>query len=162
MSGRIVETEAYMGALDMAAHGYRGQTLRNAAMFGPAGHAYVYFTYGMHYSFNTVCATEGVAEGVLIRALEPLAGIEFMERNRKTTDIRNLCSGPAKLVQALGITKAMNGQDLTTGSFTILDAPSRDFNITTSSRVGISAGKEHQWRYYISDNLFVSRGKPST
>ncbi len=161
ISGRIVETEAYMGSLDLASHSHRGQTQRNAVMFGQAGRAYVYFTYGMHYCFNVVCADEGIAEAVLIRALEPLEGIPLMERNRKTTGLRNLCSGPAKLVQALGITKAMNGQDITSGSLTIHAASDRSFEVTTSSRVGIKQGIEHQWRYFIKDNPFVSKGKPS-
>lgn len=161
ISGRIVETEAYMGSLDLASHSYRGQTKRNAVMFGPAGRAYVYFTYGMHYCFNAVCSTEGVAEAVLIRALEPLEGMELMERNRGTTVLTNLCSGPAKLVQALGITKEMNGIDLTSGPLTIHDAADRDFAITATSRIGIREATEHQWRYFINGNQFVSKGKPS-
>jgi DNA-3-methyladenine glycosylase len=164
VSGRIVETEAYLGADDAAAHSYRGETPRTKVMFGEAGHAYVYFTYGMHYCFNVVAHEVGVGQAVLIRALEPLEGIEIMEANRKQTDLRNLCSGPAKLVQALGITKKHNGHDLTEPPLWIeasKDTPWArsilDSNIVTTTRIGISQAADLPLRFYIAGNSFVSR-----
>jgi len=123
-AGRIVEVEAYAGAIDPAAHTYRGKTPRNATMFGPPGHMYVYFTYGMHWCCNCVCGAEGDGSGVLIRALEPLYGIEQMRAARpRITRDRDLCRGPARLTQAMGINGNQNGIDLTdaNGGFMIVD-----------------------------------------
>jgi DNA-3-methyladenine glycosylase len=161
-SGRIVEVEAYRGAEDPASHAFRGRTARNDVMFGPAGHLYVYFTYGMHYCCNAVCGEEGVAGAVLIRALEPLSGLDVMrDRRRKVgMDDRHLASGPAKLCQALGIDREMDGADLTdpSGSVRIVDdgvAPPIEPDAGT--RIGIRMGVESPWRWWIRGNPHVSR-----
>jgi len=160
-SGRIVEVEAYCGADDPAAHTYNGKTKRNATMFGPPGHMYVYFTYGMHWCANVVCADEGVGAGVLLRALEPLTGLDRMRaaRPRAKRD-RDLCSGPARLAQALGITGAHDGIALFTGDapFAVVDdgtPPPR--GVQGSPRIGISRGQEHPWRWYVPGNVHVSK-----
>ncbi|CAN5702445.1 DNA-3-methyladenine glycosylase [soil metagenome] len=160
-AGRIVEVEAYVGAEDPGSHAYRGRTSRNATMFGPPGHLYVYFTYGMHWCANAVCGDEGVGVAVLLRALAPVAGIDAMwparPAARRETD---LCSGPAKLCAALGITGDHDGDDLVAGAagISVLDdgtAPPADPVQTT--RIGLSAGGEHPWRWYVADNANVSR-----
>lgn len=159
-SGRIVEVEAYCGAEDPAAHTYRGQTKRNATMFGEAGHMYVYFTYGMHWCANAVCGQIGEGVGVLIRALEPLDGIERMRASRpRAKRDTELCSGPARLAQALSITGANDGADLVFGDqgFKILDdgtAPPTD--PAASPRIGISKAVEHPWRWHVAGNRNVS------
>lgn len=159
-SGRIVEVEAYCGAIDPAAHSYRGKTARNATMFGPAGHLYVYFTYGMHWCANAVCGEVDDGVGVLIRALEPLGGLERMRaaRPRSRRD-RDLCSGPARLAQALGITGAHDGLDLVGGSgaFTILDDGGAIAPIRASPRIGITRATDAHWRWYAADCVHVSK-----
>ncbi|MBD3234295.1 MAG: DNA-3-methyladenine glycosylase [candidate division Zixibacteria bacterium] len=157
LSGRIVETEAYIAKNDPACHAFNGRTDRNEIMFGPPGFAYVYFTYGMHYCLNFVTEPEGVAAAVLIRALEPISGIETMKANRKTDKITNLCSGPAKLTQALSITKEDNGLPLFEGNFLVEDDGFLDFDIVTTTRIGIRQGAEFPWRFYIKDSPYVSR-----
>ncbi len=160
-SGRIVEVEAYCGAVDEAAHTYRGKTRRNATMFGPAGCMYVYFTYGMHWCCNAVCGDEGDGSGVLLRALEPMAGLDRMRaaRPRARRD-RELCSGPARLTQAMGITGALDGIDLVSArdGFTIvsdgMDAPS---DPVVAERIGLSRAKEHLWRWYVPGSEHVYR-----
>lgn len=156
--GRIVEVEAYRGSLDPAAHTFRGMTPRNAVMFGPAGHMYVYFTYGMHWCANCVCAPPG--EGVLIRALEPLHGLERMRSARLAgTPDRDLCRGPARLTQALGITGAQNGIDLVKGSegFAIVDDGVRPpTGLNGTRRVGIRVGVELPWRWSVPGSRYVS------
>jgi DNA-3-methyladenine glycosylase len=155
-AGIIVETEAYRQD-DEASHSFRGQTPRNAAMFGPAGHAYVYFTYGMHYCFNVVGGTTGQAEAVLIRALEPTEGIELMTQRRGVAKLTNLCSGPAKLVQALGITPSDNAASLLTKHLH-LRASGTSYEVATGPRIGIRRATEKPWRFYVPQNSFVSKG----
>jgi DNA-3-methyladenine glycosylase len=156
-AGRIVETEAYLRD-DPSCHAFRGMTPRNRAMFGPPGHAYIYFTYGMHYCFNVVTAEEGVGEAVLIRALEPLEGISVMAKRRGREGIKDLCSGPGKLAQAMGISPELYGHDLTREPLLILERknrPGEDVVITT--RVGISSAKDLPLRFYYKNNRYVSK-----
>jgi len=157
ITGRIVETEAYFGNGDPASHASRGKTPRNSIMFGPPGYAYVYFNYGMHYLFNVVTEKEGVPGAVLIRALEPLDGIDFMFKKRKVKELKLLTNGPAKLTQALGIDISHNGLDLANGEIFVCDDKKAAFNIISASRIGISVGKDDLLRFYIADNQFVSK-----
>ncbi len=143
LSGKIVETEGYLRN-DPACHASRGMTPRNRVMFGPAGHAYVYFTYGMYHCLNAVTQKEGIAEAVLIRAVEPIEGI------RGKTD------GPGKLCREFGITKELNGADLTQGNFVILDNGENVGKIHSAPRIGIRGAKDKLWRYYINSE-FVSK-----
>ena len=161
VSGRIVEVEAYLGADDPAAHSFRGQTRRNATMFGAPGHMYVYFTYGMHWCANAVCGDVGVGEGVLIRALEPLTGLDQMRvlRPRASRD-QALCNGPAKLAQALGITGKDDGADLVAGDqgFRIMhDLMRPPIPPGVSNRIGISKAVDMPWRWFVPGNPNVSR-----
>jgi len=160
LSGIIVETEAYLTG-DPACHAYRGRTPRNATLFGPPGHAYVYFTYGMHMMLNLVCAPEGIAEGVLIRALEPVEGIETMRQNRGgIADVRQLTSGPGKLAAALEITRQeFDGRDVTDpqSDLQVLPNDYPPFETVTTTRIGISQGVDLPWRYYVAGNPYVSR-----
>ena len=158
---RIVEVEAYCGPIDPAAHTYRGQTARNASMFGEAGHFYVYFTYGMHWCANCSCGEVGEGVGVLLRAAEPLAGLDLMYAARpKARRDRDLCSGPARLTQAFGIDRRQDGIDLVTGKggFAILDdgVPPPDEPVT-GPRIGISRAIENPWRWYVPGNPHVSK-----
>lgn len=153
--GIIVETEAYHEN-DPASHCYTGRTERNRAMFGPPGRAYIYFTYGMHHCFNIVTGPDGRGEAVLVRALEPADGIGLMRKRRGKEDIRELCSGPAKLVQAMGITKAQYGQDLTEGSLRVEEGMP-DGSIIKRPRIGIRKAAEEKLRFYIQGNRFVSK-----
>jgi DNA-3-methyladenine glycosylase len=166
-SARLVEVEAYCGEIDPGSHAFRGRTNRNATMFGPAGGLYVYFTYGMHWCANAVCGDldEGVA--VLLRAAAPLTGLEEMRRGRGPVAKRDrdLCSGPAKLCQAFGLDRTHDGADLVTGDhgLVIIDdgvpPPRRPGN---SVRVGLSAGAEHPWRWYVDGDPNVSVLTPRT
>lgn len=160
-SGRIVETEAYCGAFDPAAHSWRGRTTRNATMFGPPGHLYVYFTYGMHWCCNPVCGEAGEGAAVLLRALAPLTGLAAMRAARpRCRHDRDLCRGPARLCQALGITGAQDGIDLVegTGGFCLVDdgvpPPAEP---AVSPRIGISRAAEEPWRWYVAGDRHVSR-----
>ena len=157
LAGRIVETEAYTQN-DPACHANRGKTRRNAVMFGEPGHAYVYFTYGVHYCLNFITQPEEVAEGVLIRALQPVAGIETMMHNRKSKNIHNLCSGPGKLCQAFGIDGRLNGTDLLGDTlFAVDDATTYD-KIVERPRIGIREAADRLWRFYPADMTeWVSR-----
>jgi len=165
LSGIIVETEAYLTD-DPACHAYRGQTSRNSAMFGPPGHAYVYFTYGLHMMLNLVCAAEGTAEAVLIRALEPVQGVETMRANRsgrepaKWRETRHLTNGPGKLAQALALTRlSHNGVDVTEPGSELVVLPNDypPFDLVTTTRIGITQGVDLPWRYYVLGNSYVSR-----
>jgi DNA-3-methyladenine glycosylase len=159
-AGRIVETEAYLRD-DPACHASRGMTPRNAPMFGPPGRAYIYFIYGMYHCFNVVTAPKGVGEAVLIRALEPVDGFSLMEKRRRTDDPRKLCSGPGKLVLALGITPDLNGASLLRGPLRILPPESYPWEgarrIEVTTRVGISVAAELPLRFYLAGNPFISR-----
>ncbi len=160
-AGRIVEVEAYAGAADPASHAFRGRTARNATMFGPPGHLYVYFTYGMHWCANVVCQPEGDAGAVLLRALAPLEGLDVMwARRPKARRERDLCSGPARLAQALALDRTADGADLVAGPVRLVDdgtpppaAPG------VSVRIGLSAGRgeDSPWRFYVPGDPNVSR-----
>jgi DNA-3-methyladenine glycosylase len=156
VGGRIVEVEAY-DQEDPASHGHRGRTPRNASMFGPAGHAYVYRSYGIHWCLNLVCAQEGVPEAALVRALEPTAGVDLQRARRGVEGLRALCSGPGKLCQALGIDGSHDGLPLDEPPFTFR-ARTAVPEIATGPRVGITRGTELSWRYAEAGSAFVSRG----
>jgi DNA-3-methyladenine glycosylase len=162
--GRIVETEAYLGAKDPAAHTFGGETVRNRTMFGPPGHLYVYLIYGIHHCCNVVTSPAGTGEAVLLRALEPVEGLDLMRERRGTRALKNLCSGPGKLVQALGLGREHDGNDLVRGSVFLADASSlperfarRRLDIVTTTRVGITKAAELPLRFYERDNPHVSR-----
>ncbi len=153
---KIVETEAY-DQTDVASHSYRGETERTRVMFGKYGHLYVYFTYGMHYCANIVTGEKGHGAGVLIRAVEPVEGIDIVEKKRNKTG-REATNGPAKLCQALGIDKMLNGHDLRSGELRLTPQPALQTSmITQTTRIGISEGKDVPWRFYITDNPYVSK-----
>ena len=158
-SGRIVETEAYLGATDLAAHSARGLTPRTRVIFGPPGHAYVYFIYGMYECLNLVAEPDGQPGCVLIRALEPVAGIETMQRRRSAAHkLHELASGPGRLTLALAITRAQNGVDVTRGDLTVRTAPAPEpFEIEVTPRIGIRHCADWPLRYIIKGNPFVSR-----
>ena len=159
-AGRIVETEAYLFGNDPACHARKGKTRRNAVMFGPPGHAYIYFIYGMYYCLNVVTAPEGVGEAVLIRALEPVDGIALMQKRRRSAELKNLCSGPGKLVLALGISAALNGCPLTRGPLRIYADPAcaaASLEIEASPRIGITQGAELPLRFCLKGSPFSSR-----
>ncbi|MGH2769548.1 MAG: DNA-3-methyladenine glycosylase [Actinomycetota bacterium] len=148
VAGRIVEVEAYGGAADPGSHAYRGRTARNAVMFGPPGHLYVYFTYGMHHCSNVVCEQDGHPGAVLLRALEPLLGLEIMARRRGTQIPQALTSGPARLCRAFGIDLAHNGADLGKGSIWVQGDPILEGPVEASPRIGLREGNEAPWRFY--------------
>lgn len=155
LRGRIVETEAY-DQTDAASHSYRGRTTRTDVMFGPAGHLYVYFTYGMHYCCNVVTGGEGHGAAVLIRALEPLAGERVMAQNRGRG--HDLTNGPAKVCQAFQIDQQHNGHDLRREPIRLILRPAlSNKKIIQTTRVGISQAKDVPWRFLVRDNPFVSR-----
>ena len=157
VGGTIVEVEAYHHT-DPAAHSYRGQTVRNAIMFGAPGYAYVYRSYGIHWCVNFVCEEEGSASAVLIRAIEPAVGLDKMRRRRGVQDTQQLCSGPGKLCQALGITIAHNGVALDKPPF---ELRARDhaapIEVAVGPRIGITKAVEHPWRYGLKGSRFLSR-----
>ncbi|WP_083537682.1 DNA-3-methyladenine glycosylase [Pseudoxanthomonas mexicana] len=160
-AGRIVEVEAYCGAADPAAHTYRGKTQRNATMFGPAGHLYVYFSYGIHWCANTVCGGVGEGVGVLLRAIEPVQCVDAIRQARgHLRGDRELGSGPGRLAQALGITGELNGADLVArdhGIWLMDDGVPPPVTPAATPRIGISKGVEHPWRWHVPGNLHVSK-----
>ena len=168
-AGRIVELEAYLGIDDPAAHAYRGPTKRNEVLFGPAGRAYVYFIYGFHYCLNISCEPEGKAGSVLIRALEPVAGLDWMyaardlaPRNGRVTELRLLTSGPGRLAEAFSITRERdNGKDLTSrrSDLQVVDDGWKPERIATTVRIGITKAAEDPLRYIVAGNPFVSGKK---
>jgi len=161
VGGRLVEVEAYHHT-DPAAHSFRGPTLRNSVMFGPPGYAYVYRSYGIHWCLNFVCEPEGSASAVLIRALEPTAGLTRMRQRRGVSDERLLCSGPGRVCEALGITKAHNGLALDEPPFELL-ARTEEAEIVAGPRIGLTKAVEKPWRYGLKDSRFLSKPfKPAT
>jgi DNA-3-methyladenine glycosylase len=155
VGGRIVEVEAYDGE-DPASHGFRGRTERNRSMFGPPGHAYVYRSYGIHWCLNLVCGSEGVAEAILVRALEPTEGLDAIRARRGLEDERLLCAGPGRLCQALGITGSHDGLALDEPPFALLAAPG-EVDVVSGPRVGITRAADVPWRYALAGSRFLSR-----
>lgn len=158
-SGTIVETEAYLGAIDPASHGYLGRrNQRNAAIFGPPASWYVYLSYGMHWCANLVAAREGEAAAVLIRALEPLEGIEVMRARRNGVADRHLCAGPGRLCQALGITRRLDGSMMTGSPVTVFRGDVIDADtIVTSPRIGITKAADWPLRFVLAGTRWASR-----
>ena len=155
VGGPIVEVEAYDHE-DPAAHGYGGRTERNASMFGPPGHAYVYRSYGIHWCLNFVCEAEGSASAVLIRALEPAHGLDAMRERRELDDPRLLCAGPGRLCQALGITRVHDGLALDESPFELV-AREAEPPIAAGPRIGITKAADRPWRYGLAGSRYLSR-----
>ena len=154
VGGTIVETEAY-DEKEAASHAFRGLNKRNAVLFGPPGHAYIYLSYGIHWCLNFVCREEGHAAGVLIRAIEPTNGIDEMIKRRNQSDLRLLCSGPGRLGQALGITPALNGKRIDASPFELLPA-SKSSRVVVGTRIGLSKATERRWRFGLAGSRFLS------
>lgn len=159
-AGRIVEVEAYHGADDPAAHSYRGKTPRNEVMFGATGHMYVYFTYGMHWCCNAVCGPKGAGNAVLIRALQPIAGLDLMYAARPLArNDRQLCNGPACLTQAMSITKLQNGIDLVRGGAYVIadDGTLPPQSPVQTTRIGLTKAADYPWRWYVPESAYISK-----
>ena len=157
---RLTEVEAYDGADDPGSHAYRGATRRNAVMFGPAGHLYCYFTYGMHVCCNVVCGPEGIASAVLLRAGEVVEGLDVARERRPRAADRDLARGPARLCRALGIELDHDGTDLSHGPVTLtLGSPPE--NVSTGPRVGLRAAADRPWRFWITGDPTVSAYRPA-
>lgn len=157
-SGIIVETEAYTGRNDPAAHSFGGMTKRNEVMFGEGGACYVYFTYGNHYCVNVVTETKDTPHAVLIRGVEPVEGLSFMMENRQTDNLYNLTNGPGKLTKAMEIDLRLNGENLEGDKiFIAKPAEKNKFKVLKSKRIGITKNPDKLWRFYLADNPFVSR-----
>jgi DNA-3-methyladenine glycosylase len=159
---RLTEVEAYDGAGDPGSHAHRGRTDRNAVMFGPPGHLYVYFTYGMHHCCNVVCGPAGSASAVLLRAGEVVEGLELARTRRGAVPDRDLARGPARLCVALGIDLASNGLDLAAGAVTLVagDAPEPEL-VSAGPRVGLRGAAERPWRFWLADEPTVSAYRPA-
>lgn len=158
VGGRIVETEAY-DMTDPASHTFSGPTARNASMFGPPGHAYVYRSYGLHWCLNLVCSAPGHGAGVLIRAIEPTHGLELMRERRGLHEPRLLCSGPGRVGQALGITRALDGHAIDAPPFE-LRPRDREVTVRTTPRIGIRKAVDQPWRFVESGSRFLSKPLP--
>ncbi|MEX2189698.1 MAG: DNA-3-methyladenine glycosylase [Bacteroidota bacterium] len=164
--GRIVEVEAYLGKRDPASHTFRGKTKRNEVMFREGGHLYVYFTYGMHFCANVVTGQEGIGEAVLLRAVEPVDGIETMSFHRgfgKGENTYNLTNGPAKLCQAFGLNRSDNGTNLLSGNTLIMGTRRKvKESIVATTRIGIRVGNEFKWRFVVRNSGWASRRPPKS
>lgn len=156
--GKIVETEAYL-INDPASHSFNGKTIRNSPMFGDPAHSYIYFTYGMHHCFNITTNKKGLGEAVLIRAIEPIKGLEEMKKSRRIDNIKNLCNGPAKLTQAFELTKSHNNLNLLdkNSPLKIMKGEKEKFKIIKTKRIGVKKGSDLNLRFYIDKNLFISK-----
>ncbi len=159
LAGAIVETEAYRGRGDPASHAYPGKTTRNAVMFGEAGHAYVYFSYGFHNCLNVTTERKGSPGAVLLRALEPTEGVPEMVRNRGGRAGRLVADGPGKLTQALAIDRSFNGEDFVKSEQLFIESGAEPVRVGMSERIGISRGVDRKWRFFVTGNGFVSRGR---
>ncbi len=157
LSGKIVETEAYIGKKDPASHAYRGVTPRTKLMFGKPGYAYIYLTYGMYYCLNFITEKEGFPAAVLVRAVEPKEGLDLMIKRRKIKKIENLTNGPGRLCKAFGLDKSLNGADICSDVIWIEDRGENPEKIVSASRIGIKVGKDKKWRFYIAENGYVSK-----
>jgi DNA-3-methyladenine glycosylase len=155
---RLTEVEAYAGPLDPASHAFRGRTARNSVMFGPPGHAYVYFTYGMHFCVNLVCGPDGTSSGVLLRAGELITGVELARERRPRSSVRDLARGPARLCQALAIDRGLDGADVCSdGALRILAGSPADLSsVRRGPRTGVSSAKDTPWRFWIDGDPSVS------
>ncbi len=157
LSGKIVETEAYIGKDDPASHAHGRITPRNKIMYGAPAYAYIYFVYGNHYCLNFVTEKKGFPAAVLLRAIEPQEGILVMQKNRKSHNLKNLTNGPGKLCQALGINRKFNGCDITSDWFFVEDRAEKIPKIVSSERIGVQKGRNKKWRFYLGKNEFVSK-----
>jgi DNA-3-methyladenine glycosylase len=162
LAGTIVETEAYRGARDPASHAYLGRTARNSVMFGEAGHAYVYLSYGFHHCLNVTTEPEGSPGAVLVRAVEPVEGLGEMLGNRGLEKPGHVSDGPGRLTQALRIDRSLNGEDMVSSERLFVEEGPRPWRIGRSARVGIRRGTEFGWRFFVKGSPFMSGARPSS